>query len=135
MATIDVNALVRLSQKFEDDLSKFEEMPKNVKEALERKLEHEATRKADEAATSILELFKKADVAVEDSVSEIRRYRAIIAQNKRKLDDIKMAREYGIKTMNFIPLLSILGIVLISDDAKKDFEMYKKAIKQRKQKD
>ena len=135
MATIDVNALVRLSQKFEDDLSKFEEMPKNVKEALERKLENEAARRADEAATSILELFKKADMAVEDSVSEIRKYRAVIAQNKRKLDAIKKAREYGIKTMNFIPLLGTLGIDTVSGDVRKYFEEYEKSIKQRKQKD
>ena len=82
-----------------------------ILEALKKKKE-EATQKAVEnAAEEIMAIEHNVAKAVELTVSRIRIYRQSINEHKYKLANIALAKAYAAKTLNYIPLCVVVGIV------------------------
>lgn len=95
----------------QDDLTTYESLPTNIREALKEQLKDEQVAAAKSAANEIVKLFKASEKVVENNVAFIREHRRLIDQAKDTLVQLARAKAYGIATSNFLPLAAALGAV------------------------
>lgn len=113
MNRIDINALIELAKPVkEDDLSAYEESTSSttLMAALKKKQKERSKARVEEQAENILNLITFAEDGIEKLVKDIRDSRKRITVLRQKLEDVKLARDYGMKTENFVPLLAALAM-------------------------
>ena len=94
-----------------DDLSKYDQLPDNIKDALKRKMAARQEEASENAAEEIMQILDRSESVVEDHVSQIRNHRRRIDGLKSDLESIDEAKEYGLKTNNFLPLAARLNLI------------------------
>lgn len=62
-----------------------------------------------DSAVQIKEMITKGQRIRKEQVSEIRAHRAVVSGLITKVEQLQMAEEYGLETMNFIPLAYAMG--------------------------
>lgn len=78
--------------------------------------EHQKSERASmirDSAFQVAELVKISRKAREMGVTEVRQLRSQISQKISSIENMQMAEEYGLETMNFIPLAVALGRVSV----------------------
>jgi DNA-binding transcriptional ArsR family regulator len=82
-----------------------------ILEALNKKKEEAIQKAVENAAEEIMAIERTVAKAVELTVGRIRDYRQSINDHKNKLAKITLAKAYAAKTLNYIPLCIVVGIV------------------------
>ena len=119
MVSINTSVWARLADK---DLDKayrkagMSNLPANILQALETKLEKKREEAAGAAAEEIIKLYESSDDAIVSSVNSIRELRAQIKTHKKRLEKIAKAKAYGAGTGNYLPLAKVLGFHVAVDD-------------------
>lgn len=120
-ASMNINAFLALAQSTNgtDEFAKYDKLPDNLKASLEKKRKERADKAADEVAESILAALDTAENEIKNKVGCIRALRLAVEMHKANITKIERAREYGLSTQNFIPLLQLIGyrIPLSLEDA------------------
>ena len=111
-----IRAILTLAGSFaEDDLTKYEQLPPSIKDAMLRKIKEREIKAADDAAEEILKLSDYAETLKNNLVEQIRKMRKSIEFNKTRLIRVDDALKFGMQTNNFAPLLVALNIISPSD--------------------
>ena len=84
---------------------------KAIAEALAKRKSEEALRAAEDVAEEVLELIKQANEQIESSRVTLAAHRREIIKTRNKIENTAVARVYGERTMNWLPLTYILGRV------------------------
>lgn len=90
----------------------------HMREALRRKKDADAAAAADAAAVEVLDLIKESDRSINTQRTKIAEARRAAAFHKTNVERIAVARMYGERTMNWLPLalamerITILQITL-----------------------
>lgn len=125
---INTVAITALASSKADDLSKFDSLPLDIKEVLARKTAEATAKRAEDAADSILQLFERAEYVTQEHVAGIRLARKRIEESKKYIGELEAARAFGSKTMNFVPMLALMGLVNPVDnkEAMEAFEAFRR---------
>lgn len=94
-----------------DDLSAYDQLPSNLKEALAEEMKDQAKEVAKKSAKEILKLIQVTDSVMSDSVDRIRELRRQVEAEKAKLTQLGEAKTHALESNNFIPLMNTLGLL------------------------
>lgn len=87
-------------------------LPAVIRDKMKIIIKKRQEESAEAAAESVVGLSEAANGAIGSLVEGIREHRAMIAKQKATIAKINRARVYGYETLNFIPLMKLLGISL-----------------------
>lgn len=113
MTNININLIGQLADKqlnqelAEAGISNF--LPAEMKAALEEELALERENATRNAAREIYNLLKAAESVQVQHLGTVREARRLERQAKNALVQINRAKEYGLETQNFLPLLALMG--------------------------
>lgn len=84
-------------------------MMQQLADVLARKRQEEQTRLTEEAAELIVGVINSSDIAIENLRAQNAEARRSAEAAVNKIEKIAVARVYGERTMNWLPLLQLLG--------------------------
>lgn len=117
---VNTNAIINLAAASgNDEFSKYDQLPDNLKQALKRKMKEREGKAADEAADAIMQLLDLAESTIKDRVALIRDFRSRVEETKVSIGKVELAKAYGMKTQNFMPLAKALGYHFNSEYAER----------------
>ena len=123
---MDIEVLKKLANVGEpqDDLSSLlgggpteitTEMHSELRQQLQSLQEQDRNNTMRDSALYVAELIKNSKKARKAGVDEVRALRSQVSTKISMLEAIQMAEEYGLETMNFIPLAILIGKAKYSD--------------------
>lgn len=120
MNTPNYESIVQLAGSVEEDElpNNFMALPENIRQALAARMEKRKADRAEEAVDSIIALLDSSDNYIKRTVKSIRQYRCSINELKANLSKLEAARDYGMATQNFIPLMAALGYPINTEHRK-----------------
>lgn len=139
---INTNAIEQLTTvNRKDDLSKYDNLPPDIYTALQVKLDRRKHKAAEDAAEEIVKLIDLAENVIDQNVKKVREIRRSEKSLLRGIQQIDLARAYGLDTNNFLPLLAALGfevpvtegsdqVVTVADIPEKEKKKLEKKLKQ-----
>jgi len=114
LMNIDLTNLARLADtRLNAEMAQFGVkgmIPEQFREALARVQEEEARMLTDQAAKSVLALYKQSEDHVMNLVGELRQLRRAEQRVLALLNQMNRAKAYGAATGNFLPLAVMMGI-------------------------
>lgn len=114
LMNIDLTNLARLADtRLNAEMAQFGVkgmIPEQFREALARVQEEEARMLTDQAAKSVLALYKQSEDHVMNLVGELRQLRRAEQRVLSILGQMNRAKAYGAATGNFLPLAVMMGI-------------------------
>lgn len=109
MASIET--LTALAGGSKDDLSQYEELPEDLKGALQEMAVEQKKDALKSAAREIMSILDASKNVQKMHIEEVRRLRVAEASSMRAIKAINTAREYAKETNNWLPLAILAGSV------------------------
>lgn len=94
-----------------DEFDHYDQLPAGIREALVEEMEAEKKLATRNAAKTIMSILKQSDERVQYEVRTIREARKVVDASKARLKRVEDAKEYGLRTNNFIPLMKELNMI------------------------